>query len=354
MNIQQLRQSLKLKWLSYYEQNRSWLAKIRVWGTYGQLRRPSSGFILATLSVLEPQFEEILPFILDLNNNPDEIITALGLNFNPDEELSLLKVKDSLDVNHLESELSQDLDVNHLESELSQEKCSEDELLTPLTPVEIQHSEKIPLELPNTHQAVPTLTATTKVAHPPTPVPLVAVATKSVVKAPHSAKSPSGLLRQNEPVRYLVTNSIPQERQGRMGDTRRLANTALSPLGRLPSGTSLIITTEVSRNGKHVRPCGRLASGASLAITTDVPIKAKTLPSLALADDLPSNGKALSTLTLAKEVQNNGQHINRQSTEVTRKVNISTNTNARSLASWVDEFCQGTRCDRESSIFTRF
>ncbi|MBH8552935.1 hypothetical protein I8751_11255 [Nostocaceae cyanobacterium CENA357] len=341
MNIQQLRQSLKLKWLSYYEQNRSWLAKIRVWGTYDQLRRPSSGFILATLSVLEPQFEEILPFILDLNNNPDEIITALGLNFNPDEELSLLKVEDSLVT-------------NHAESELSQEKCSEGELLTPLTPVEIQHSEKIPVELPNTQQAVPTLIATTEVAHPPRPVPLVTVAVKSGVKAPQFAKSPSGLLRQNEPVRYLVTNSIPQERQGRTSDTRRLANTVLSPLGRLPSGTSLIITTEVSRNGKHVRPCGRLASGASLTITTDVPIKAKTLPSLALADDLPSNHKALSTLTLAKEVQNNGQHINMQRSEVPQKVNISTSTNARSLTSWVDEFCQGSKCDRESAILTRF
>ncbi|MEA5505004.1 DUF5331 domain-containing protein [Halotia wernerae UHCC 0503] len=333
MNIQQLRQSLKLKWLSYYEQNRSWLAKIRVWGTYDQLRRPSSGFILATLSVLEPQFEEILPFILDLNNNPDEIVTALGLNFNPDEELSLLKVEDSLVA-------------NHLESELSQEKCSKDELLTPLTPVEIEHSKKIPTELPNTHQALPTLIATTEVAHPPKPVPLVAVATKSVVKTPHFAKSSPGLLRQNEPVRYLVKNPILQERQGRTGEACKLANTALSPLGRLPSGTSLIITTEVSRNGKHVRPYRRLSSGASLAITTDVPVTAKTLPSLALTNEMPSNRKTLSPFTLAKEVQSNGPYINMQPPEVSRKANISTSTNARSLASWVDEFCQGARCDR--------
>jgi hypothetical protein len=334
MNIQQLRQSLKLKWLSYYEQNRSWLVKIRVWGTYGQLRRPSSGFILATLSVLEPQFEEILPFILDLNNNPDEIITALGLNFNPEEELRLLKVENSLVANHLENELSQN-------------KCSESELLTSLTPIEIHHSKKIPVELPNTYQEVPTSIANTEVAHPATPTPLVAVATKSVVKTPYSAKSPPGLPRQNEPVRYLVTNSILQERQGRTGDAR---GAALSSLGRLPSGTSLIITTEVSRNGKHVRPCGRIFSGASLAITTDVPIKAKTLPSLALTNEMPSHSKTLSILTLAKEVQSNGQYVNMQPSEVPRKVNISTSTNARSLASWVDEFCQGTRCDRKSAI----
>ena len=91
MNIQQLRESLKIKWVKYYHQNRSWLEKMRIWGTYDNYRRPSSGFILATLSVLEPKLDDIFPFILELNNNPDEIIAALGLNFNPEEHLHLLK-----------------------------------------------------------------------------------------------------------------------------------------------------------------------------------------------------------------------------------------------------------------------
>ena len=78
MNIQQLRHSLKLKWVSYYSNNRSWLEKMRVWGTYDGQRRPSSGFILATVSVLEPQLEEIFPFILELNNDPDQIVAALA------------------------------------------------------------------------------------------------------------------------------------------------------------------------------------------------------------------------------------------------------------------------------------
>ena len=90
MNIQQLRESLKIKWVKYYHQNRSWLEKMRIWGTYDDYRRPSSGFILATLSVLEPKLDEIFPFILELNNNPDEIISALGLNFNPEEHLHLV------------------------------------------------------------------------------------------------------------------------------------------------------------------------------------------------------------------------------------------------------------------------
>jgi hypothetical protein len=91
MNIQQLRQSLKLKWVNHYYKNRSWLVKLQVWGTYDGQRRPSSGFILAAMSVLEPQLNEIFPFILDLNNNPDQIVAALGLNFNPEEQLHLIE-----------------------------------------------------------------------------------------------------------------------------------------------------------------------------------------------------------------------------------------------------------------------
>ncbi|MBW4595034.1 MAG: DUF5331 domain-containing protein [Brasilonema angustatum HA4187-MV1] len=96
MNIQQLRQSLKLKWVSYYYNNRSWLGKMRVWGTYDGQRRPSSGFILAALSALEPQLEEVLPLICELNNDPDQIVVALGLNFNPEEELHLIESADSV------------------------------------------------------------------------------------------------------------------------------------------------------------------------------------------------------------------------------------------------------------------
>ena len=87
MNIQHLRHSLKIKWLLYYRQNRQWLVKLRIWGTYDGQRRPSSSFILATLSTSEPQLTQMLPFIVDLSNNPDQIVAALGLNFNPDAEL---------------------------------------------------------------------------------------------------------------------------------------------------------------------------------------------------------------------------------------------------------------------------
>ncbi len=104
MNIHQLSHSLKLKWLSYYHQNRSWLVKIRIWGTYDGQRRPTSSFILASVSVLEPQLEQIFPFILELSNNPDQIVAALGLNFNPEEELHLVESKNKKTGNQFDGE----------------------------------------------------------------------------------------------------------------------------------------------------------------------------------------------------------------------------------------------------------
>ncbi|HIK54870.1 MAG TPA: hypothetical protein IGS37_06890 [Synechococcales cyanobacterium M55_K2018_004] len=87
MNTEELRQSLRTKWLTYYRDNRSWLTRLAVWVECDGERRPSSGFILATLSTLEPQLLQLLPIVVDLSNNPDRIVMALGLNFNPDQAL---------------------------------------------------------------------------------------------------------------------------------------------------------------------------------------------------------------------------------------------------------------------------
>lgn len=91
MNVDQLRRSLKDKWLSYYQDNRSWLTRLAVWVNCDGQRRPSSSFILGTLSILEPKLTEILPLVVDLTNHPDRIVIALGLNFNPDEELEQIE-----------------------------------------------------------------------------------------------------------------------------------------------------------------------------------------------------------------------------------------------------------------------
>lgn len=91
MDIQHLRHSLKVKWLLYYQKNRPWLVQLKIWGSYDGQRRLSSTYILATLSVLEPQLTELFPFIVALANNPDQIVAALGLDFDPDEELKSMR-----------------------------------------------------------------------------------------------------------------------------------------------------------------------------------------------------------------------------------------------------------------------
>jgi hypothetical protein len=91
MNIEHLRRSLKVLWLDYYRENRVWLTKLGVWVNCEGNRRPSSSFILGTLSVLEPQLTQMLPLVVDLSSNPDRVVMALGLNFNPDEELAAIE-----------------------------------------------------------------------------------------------------------------------------------------------------------------------------------------------------------------------------------------------------------------------
>ncbi|MBX9252594.1 hypothetical protein H1Q63_01070 [Desmonostoc muscorum CCALA 125] len=284
MNIQQLRQSLKQKWLSYYEQNSSWLVKMRIWATYDGLRRPSSGFILATLSVLEPQFDEILAFILDLSNNPDKIVAALGLNFNPDEELRLIKSE------------------NQVESESLQDKVSHDRQAVPLvltpskvtldSPVKTLHS-----DLPRLQQTVTSFTDSTELDSTNKAGTSVAVLTKvthnTSVKPSHSVKPDSGLLREDKSVKL---------------------------------------------------PLHRLLSGGTLTITSQVNNKAKTMP---LATEVSSHSKPVRLLAITTEIAKNTQYVNTPPQDVKTKVNVLPSTNARSLASWVDEFCQGTRCDRE-------
>ncbi len=88
MNPQQLRQTVRSKWLTYYQENRPWIVRLAIWSNYRGQRRPSSSFILGVLSALEPRLVDALPVIVELSNDPDRIISALGLNFNPDEELA--------------------------------------------------------------------------------------------------------------------------------------------------------------------------------------------------------------------------------------------------------------------------
>ncbi|MDB9374947.1 DUF5331 domain-containing protein [Nodularia sphaerocarpa] len=308
MNIQHLRQSVKVKWLSYYEQNRSWLVKMRVWGTYNGLRRPSSGFILATLSILEPQFDQIISFILDLNNNPDQIVTSLGLNFNPDQELCLINSEYSTTTTQSEGE---SLEENSTESQpvplvTVAPKISLDEAITSDQPpldkpvsASTEHPEIIP-----THKVVSSVAVATKVASLPS------------AQMVNCAKSPSSLLLEDKPVRL---------------------------------------------------PPALRSAQSPLAITIDVLNKTKTLPSRkrrnSRFDPVPINFWTLlvqkNCLTgifflldcLKSSVKNNSNHgkIPPKPKDIPRKAN----TNASSLASWVDECCQGREFDREAAISIR-
>lgn len=90
MNSKQLRQSLKVKWLVYYRDNREWIDHLGIWVTVDGQRRPSAGFILGVLASIEPNLNQLLPLVVDLSSNPDRIISALGLNISPDKELKAL------------------------------------------------------------------------------------------------------------------------------------------------------------------------------------------------------------------------------------------------------------------------
>jgi hypothetical protein len=134
---------------------------------------------------------------------------------------------------------------------------------------------------------------------------------------PNSAKPDSSLVRQNNSARPLVINTEVETNSNHMRS--RSGSERVSPLP----------------TSKVRSPFERLPMGASLVITTQVKSKTKTLPSSALTSEISSKDK----------------HYNIQPQDVKSKVQLSHSTNARSLASWVDEFCQGTEWEREDNIF---
>ncbi|AFY32791.1 DUF5331 domain-containing protein [Calothrix sp. PCC 7507] len=293
MNIQQLRQSLKMKWLSYYQQNRTWLVKMRVWGTYDGLRRPSSGFILATLSVLEPQFDQIIPFILDLNNNPDQIVAALGLNFNPDQELSLTS-----------SELS--IDANQIPDDSPLETYVEDNSVTS--------------------------------------VAVTTAATESPDKAAYNFQPGQGFARREK---VVSSNTFAVKgTSDRQPVSTRESSTKTLPFDKPPSG--------FPRQQKPGRGAiAQLPSRTSLAMLNQVKRPTKTVPPLS-ASKVSSNNKTLSSLTVAIQIPGDGKPIKMHLQDSPDKAKPSPPSNASSLASWIDEFCQGAEWDSKAAIFTRF
>lgn len=293
MNIQQLRQSLKLKWLNYYEQNRSWLVKLRIWGTYDGLRRPSSGFILATLSVLEQQLDQILPFLSDLNNNPDKIVAALGLNFNPDEELSLIKSQDATNVNQITREYPED---NNLQD---------------------------------------------------TPLPVVDVANReSPGKTLHPKQPPAGFQPIKKPVSSVtLTHGLLRDAWVGRSHHKQLPSIAVTSQEHRPSSATTILLEKppsviLSKDKPQRSPKERLPSEALLALPAELLSQTKILPTLALTIKISSNGKPQISLPEASIV---AKSVTPPPKDTPKQINLSSTTNARSLASWVDEYCHGSQ-----------
>lgn len=78
-----LKNSLKQKWLQYFQSNRSWISLHSSVATPDGGKRPPSYLILGVINALEPQLQEwMLPFS-KLNLNVDTLIDVLELNFDP-------------------------------------------------------------------------------------------------------------------------------------------------------------------------------------------------------------------------------------------------------------------------------
>lgn len=272
MNIQHLRESLKIKWLNYYFENRPWLVKMQIWGTYDGERRPSSGFMLATLSVLEPQLDEIFPFILDLNNNPDRIVAALGLNFNPDRHLDLIKSENPI----VTTEVISDAYRQALKHEVRDAVKNDVEISIKPAP----------------------LAVTTQVNNDDNELK---PQSKSIVESKAKSK-PLGFTTKVE------TKGKPDNKHSKTSPPN------LSPFRGEKKKSVVALPGDVIRmNGTSIE--------RSHFFTTL----------------LPSNGKPLAVAT----IESQDKRVKMQRKHVPAEINSSPTTNASSLASWIDEFCEG-------------
>jgi Family of unknown function (DUF5331) len=304
MNIQHLRESLKIKWLDYYSENRPWLVKMQIWGTYDGERRPSSGFMLATLSVLEPQLDQIFPFILDLNNNPDRIVAALGLNFNPDQHLDLIKSENPI----YTTEVKSDRVAPPVAQPCFQEGCS----------VSQQHT--------GDRQSFVIDAIKNDVESKSNPEPL-AVATKIESK--------------DKPKRSLGFTSKVETK----GKQARSPNFTTDS-NKSRQGRSLAVIGEAKSKGLHSKtlppnlsPWRGEKKKSVAPLPGDVIRMNPTCErSLVVSKQLSSNGKPL---VVATKIESQDKRVKMQLKDVQSEVNSSSKTNASSLASWIDEFCEG-------------
>lgn len=316
MNIQDLRQSLKLKWLNYYQKNHSWLVKMRVWATYDGERRPLSSFILATLSVLEPKLEQVFPFILELSNNPDQIIAALGLNFNPEQQLHLIDSHDYTNNNYRTQERS--LEENLLydgqpgSGSLSHDEMAQERAMaqnTNLMTMLLDEEEEVSDEL---------ITSSVAVQRRNKPSPDFVGAETQVAVLPTRTSPPETTVEDysvpppTEPPREKIPQSLP-------------LHTFV-----LDEFTGIFHQSEPELRDFPQSP-EKEAPAYTLGETICV-------PSIA-ADNEPMSPSSL--------VENQPEPEPEPEEKATKKKRFN-------LASWVDEFCQGKAWDEEDTIILPF
>lgn len=327
MNIQQLRHSLKLKWVTYYDHNRSWLIKMRVWGTYDGQRRVSSGFILATVSALEPQLEEIFPFILELNNDPDQIVAALGLNFNPEDHLDLVESANSL--------------------------------------AEEVKSESWHQTLPKYQPLTPSVIGT-KVENNGEPLPSVGVRSEVLYEVPPEKPTQSKPLTlsailtevesQSESVESLAIASTQVESKS---NSVGLMTTTTTKLESKSQSMPLIAFFHNKGKSKSqslpsvsvTLPVGRKRKPRSL-LTVDSSDGESKSQSMSLAGFIASkvDSKPVSSVPFATQVERKGRLVTTPQKDAHHEVNLPRAT-TRPLANWIDDFCQGVEWDQAETRF---
>jgi hypothetical protein len=372
MEIQQLRQSLKQKWVNYYHQNRSWLIKMRIWGTYDGGRRPSSGFILATLSVLEPQLDQILPFILELNSNPDQIITALGLNFNPEEQLHLVQLEtetppepapaeppqsnssiekrpesprtripqrktianttaitEVYEFPALQPEESKALVKTKIFTQIQSDSHEETpEQREPLVPAKIfteLQSESVPQN--GSESTIVAIPAKTEIQNPPEPLSLTPAKTEIQIFPEPLSLTPAKTEIQIFP----------------------------EPLSLTPAKTEIQIFPELLSLTPAKTEIQIFPEPLSLTpAKTEIQIFPEPLSIIPAKTEIQSFPEAFGFLAIAPQIQNKGILVKMPQKDIPGEVNQAPACSNFNLASWMDDFCQGAGWDREETILIPF
>jgi hypothetical protein len=91
--FEKIKGTLKERWIAHYQAHRPWIRDQMNYSsqfyanTASGGTRPSTAFILGCISVLEPECATYIPFLLQLNRDPDKLVEILGLDFDVEQLL---------------------------------------------------------------------------------------------------------------------------------------------------------------------------------------------------------------------------------------------------------------------------